>query len=403
MQSSPRARDPDDWWWLFDPRQSLRARAVLIFGGAALGFVLLTGWTAERLFHRHLDRQLGSTFETLAFQIGDKLDRALAEHLGALQLAAGQPALRDPARPPAEMRAWLDTLLDAAPERAWVGFADRDGKIVAATQRLFEGAEVATTPWFRGAQKVIYAGNLREIPDLAAASPNPAEDSVRFLDLAVPVTDADGNFLGVLATHLRWSLARDIQLSVVPETARRDHLGATVYSTTGDVLLDSGASGWTNPPEAPTVGDRPGLRGHLVETVAGQGEFLAGYARSRGHRGFRGANWLVVVRQPIAEAFADERDLRRWIVRLGTVFVLAVAMIAWVVAGRLARRLTAVAMAADKIRHGDILSLIPQPRGPGEIEAMCSSLGEMVENFRAKQEKTGEGQPPSAASHDKKA
>jgi HAMP domain-containing protein len=152
------------------------------------------------------------------------------------------------------------------------------------------------------------------------------------------------------------------------------------------VLLDSGASGWTNPPEAPAVGDRPGLRGSLVENVAGQGEFLAGFVRTRGHREFRGANWLVVVRQPFEDAFAAERDLRRWIVRLGALFVLAIVVLTWVFTGRLARRLRAVATAADKIRQGDILSLIPQPAGADEVQTMCTALGGMVEDFRKKQE-----------------
>src|SRR3954465_12906280 len=95
--SASSAPDPDDWWWIFDPRQSLRARAVMIFGGLALGFSLLLGWTGETLFRRHLTRQLGPAFETLAFQIGDKLDRALDERLHALQLAANLAALKNPA------------------------------------------------------------------------------------------------------------------------------------------------------------------------------------------------------------------------------------------------------------------------------------------------------------------
>ena len=398
-------RNPDDWWWVFDPRQSLRARAVLIFGGAALGFALLMGWTAETLFHRHLSRQLGPTFETLAFQIGDKLDRALDERLRVLQLAASQTAFRVPSTPPAEQRAWLDTLLDTAPDLAWAGFADRDGQIVSATQQLFEGNNVAPTVWYRGAQKSAYAGNLHEISDLVGTQSNPAEENPRFLDLAVPVNDSDGNLQGVLAAHLRWSWARDIQLSVVPETARRDHLGATVYSPSGDVMLDSGASGWTSPPEAPSVGDRAGLRGFMVENVAGQGEFLAGYARTRGYREFRGANWLVVVRQPAADAFAIERDLRRWIGRLGALFVIAIVVLSWLVAGRIARRLAAVAAAADKIRRGDILSLIPQPAGSGEIQTMCTALGEMVGAFRQKQEKAAvkpAAPPPSGQVHNRK-
>src|ERR1019366_4310529 len=154
---SASVRDPDDWWWIFDPRQSLRARATLIFGGLALGFSLLLGWTAATLFRRQLERQVGPVFETLALQIADKLDRALDERLSALQFAAGLAPLKNPAAPAADRRALLDAILDAAPDCAWIGFADRDGLITCATQRLFEGNEVGTTAWFRSGRRAPYA------------------------------------------------------------------------------------------------------------------------------------------------------------------------------------------------------------------------------------------------------
>ena len=171
MESPPTAlRDPDDWWWIFDPRQSLRARAVLVFGGLALAFTLLLGWSAEALFRRSLSRQLGPAFETLAFQIGDKLDRALRERLRTLQLAATLAPLRSATTTPAEKRALLDALLNAAPDCVWIGFANREGRIVSATSQMFEGSAVESNPWFRGAQRAPYLGNVHEFPELARPS-----------------------------------------------------------------------------------------------------------------------------------------------------------------------------------------------------------------------------------------
>ncbi len=385
--SSPVLRDPDDWWWIFDPRQSLRARAVAIFGGLALALAVLLGWTAELHFRGQLGRQLGPTFETLAFQIGDKLDRSIDERLRGLQLAAGLAPFKNPAAPGPERRALLDAMLDAAPDCAWFGFADREGKVITATQRLFEGTAVGDTPWFRGARRAPYAGNVHESSELARELPNLADERPRFLDLAVPVNDADGNFLGVLGAHLRWSAARDTQLSVVPETARRDHIGVTLYAPSGDVLLDSGASGWTRPPDAPAIGERPGARGYLSENVPGDTEYLTGYARTKGFREFRGANWLVAVRQPAADAFAPAREVHRWIVRIGALFTIAIVVLSWLIAGRIARRMTAIATAAGRIRSGDILSEMPRPPGQGEIQSMCDALGGMVDDFRQKNEK----------------
>lgn len=381
------ARDPDDWWWIFDPRQSLRARAVLIFGGLALAFSLLLGWTAETFFRQHLSRQLGPTFETLAFQIGDKLDRALDERLRALQLAASISPLKNPATPVAERRAVLDALLNAAPDCAWIGFADREGRIVAAAPQMFEGSPVGDTAWFRGARRQSFAGSVREDAELARALPSSGIEKSRFLDLAVPVNDAQGNLLGVLGAHVRWSWARDTQHSVVSEAARRERIGVTIYAPDGEALLDSGVSNWTLPPDAPKVGEKKGARGYFVENVPGEAEFFTGYARTNGFREFRGANWLVAVRQPVADAFAAAGHVHRRIMWAGATFTLVIIVLSWLIAGRIVRRMAAVASAADRIRSGDILTLIPRPTGNGEVQAMCGALGDMVDDFRQKQEK----------------
>ena len=161
---SASVRDPDDWWWIFDPRQSLRARATLIFGGLALVFSLLVGWSAEKLLRQQLERQRGPEFETLAVQIADKLDRALDAHLSALQFTAALAPMKNPATSAADRRGLLELLLEAAPDCAWIGFADRAGQIIGATQGLFEGRPVTTSAWFRSGQRAPYAGNLHEYP-----------------------------------------------------------------------------------------------------------------------------------------------------------------------------------------------------------------------------------------------
>jgi HAMP domain-containing protein len=379
-------RDPDDWWWVFDPRQSLRARAALIFGGLALAFVLLAGGSAEVFFRRQLTRQLGPTFETLAVQIADKLDRGLDDRLRTLQLAARLSAVKDPAASVAVRRAALDALLAAAPDCVWIGFADREGRIVAAAPQLFEGSATATQAWFRGGGRGPFAGSPRGFPELARALGIVGDETPQFLDLAVPVVDDTGAPLGVLAAQLRWSWARDTQHSVVSDTARRDRLGVTIYAAGGEELLDTRASGWTHPPEAPAIGAKAGAHGYFVEDVPGDAEFFTGYARARGFRDFRGTNWLVAVRQPIADAFAPAQGLHRQIVWLGVALVSVIAVASWVIAGRFARRMSAVATAAGRIRGGDVLTLMPQPRDRGEVSSMCGALGELVDDFRQKQE-----------------
>lgn len=377
-----------DWWWIFDPRHSWRARAALIVGGAAVAFALFFSWLAGTILHRTLETQTGTTFESLAFQVGDKIDRILYERYRTLQLGATLAPLRSLDAAANERRRVLETLQESSPEFAWIGFADASGKIIAATNGLFENADANSRPWFLAAREAPFAGNPHEQPELAREVPatSESESTPRFLDLAVPVTGANGQFAGVLAAHLRWDWTRDVQRSVVPETSARQQIGVTVYTATGEVLLDSGASGWTLPPDHPPITDNRRARGFLLEHTTLGSSYLSGYARSRGFREYRGLGWLTVVRQPLARAFLPVEELRRSILRWGLFLAVSGTIAAWVTAGRAERRLRSVAASADRIREGDVLAAMPRPRDESEMARMCGAVADLVEDLRGKNE-----------------
>ena len=378
--------DSRDWWWVFDPRLSLRAAAALFFGLVAVAFTVLVASLAGRSLRQSLERQLGGHFETLAGQMSDKLDRTIYERYRTLQLAASLAPLRATDATSTDRRRVLTALQESTPDFAWIGFVDPTGRIDTATAGLGEGSSAEARPWFRGAREQAYAGNLREAPEIAAAAAPAGEGDVsrRVLDLAVPVTGADGQFAGVLAAHLRWGWAREVQLSVVPEAARRERLGVTVYSAAGDALLDSGGSGWTRPPDAPAVPDRRKFRGNLIEPTTLGSTYLTGFVRSRGFREYRGLGWITAVRQPLDKVFAPAAELQLTIARWGFAFAGIAMTGAWLFAGRVSRRLRSVGTAAGRIQAGDVLTVLPSGRGEGELEHMCAALGRMVEDFRTR-------------------
>ncbi|MEO5961297.1 MAG: cache domain-containing protein [Opitutaceae bacterium] len=375
-----------DWWWIFDPRISLRARSALVLGGSAIVFTLLVSWLAGLIMQRQLENQLGPSFQTLAGQLSDKLDRYLYERYRSLQLAAELAPFRSGPFSQADYRRWTKSILDLSPDLAWVGFADTTGRIVGATPRLLENAEVESERWFRSAREKPYFGPVRENPDLARQLRLGPEDGVpRFLDAALPVRAIDGTFIGVLVAQLRWSEARELQLSVIPDTARLRWLGITVYNPNGEVLLDSGASGWSEPPASPLAARLRGSRGHFVEKTPLGTIYLTGYVRSTGVREFQGLGWHTVVRQPVNHAFAPVYRLRRSLVSFGFLFAGALVVVSWWYAGRMTRRLGSVEAAARKIRAGDILTVMPSAHNEGEVDRMCGAVAELVEDFRRKE------------------
>ena len=375
--SSDSGSPRDDWWWIFDPRYSLRARAALIVGGSAMLFTVFIAWLASSRLEHQLHVQLNFTLEALAVQLGDKVDRMIYDRYRDLQFVATLAPFTQAAVEPAERRRVLESLRLSSREFAWIGFADAAGHVVSATQGTLEGAVVDARPWFRIGRQRPHAEMLAD-----AALPSSGAAPNHVLELAVPVASTSGQFLGVLGAHVPWDWATEVQLSVVPESARRELLGATIYSATNEVLLDSGASGWTLPPPAPALPDPRRFRGAMLEVTADGARYVTGFVRSRGFREYKGLGWLITVRQPVDRAFAPVRELRDRIARWGFLFVGGLTLTSWLAAGQISRRMRNLAIAADRIREGDVLTVLPRPQGELDLERMCHSLGDLVESLR---------------------
>ncbi len=385
--SSGPGHESNGGWWILDPRRSLCARTALATGGTAILFTLLVCWIAGALVHRQLEQQLGASFEKQAYQLGEKFDRSIHERFNEIQFVSRLPLWRTPGTSVEERRNLLEALRESSPEYAWLGFANASGTVVAATQHVFEGGSASMRNWFRNGRGSPVAGPVHEYPELARETADPADPSPRFIDLSAPVGSASGQFLGVLGAHLAWPLDREVPDPAAPVPARRDHLGVTLYSAAREVLLDSGSSGWSEPFDAPVLPDPPKLRGSFIENTPNGVTFLTGYAHSRGYGGFPGFNWLIAVRQPVADAFAPVEELQRGILRPGLMLSGLAAVAGWFFAARLTHRLRVIGASARRIRAGDPLTVLPPPRDRGEISAMCAELGDMVHEFRQQQEK----------------
>lgn len=368
---------------MFDPRTNLPARAAVFVGGGILLFTVVVAWFSGVNHQRQLHQQLGSSFETLAFQVSDKIERTIYTRYRELQFAS---ALFGQATTPDQRRRIVEQLQVAAPDFAWIGYADATGQVVAATAGIFEGTPADKQEWFLSAQNGPFIGPPREHSELALLVPETdTEAQRRFLVLAVPVVGPNGRPGGVIGAYVHWSWARDAQLSVVPGSARQQRLGVTLYSAAGEVFLDSGGSGWNVPLAAPTL---PNSRGSMTERTDTGTTYLTGYVQSRGYREYRGLRWITAVRQPVDLAFAPVDALRRAIVGVGMLLAAGLGAVAWTFAWRHARRINLITAAAGRIHEGDVLAVIPPPQGDAELDRMCRTVGSLVEDLRPKPDPT---------------
>ncbi|WP_410219370.1 cache domain-containing protein [Paracoccus sp. (in: a-proteobacteria)] len=92
---------------------------------------------------------------------------------------------------------------------SWVGYADLSGRVVAATDGLLIGQDVSGRPWYRNGLNGGFAGDVHDAVLLAQLLGGEGENPLRFIDLARPVSHANGDLAGVLGMHINAAWLQD--------------------------------------------------------------------------------------------------------------------------------------------------------------------------------------------------
>jgi len=123
-------------------RPAMRARFALMMGAAGLALGIVTTAVLEwRLESAALDAQRHA-LQAAANEVGGRLAGDLQARKREVMLAADLLEKAGLAGP-AETRALLDALRNGQPSYAWIGLTDGRGRVLAATPRLLEGADVS--------------------------------------------------------------------------------------------------------------------------------------------------------------------------------------------------------------------------------------------------------------------
>lgn len=200
-----------------------------------LGVVLVAGLLGLAvLFQSSLRSYSASTAEgavnVRAEALGAFLTRSLFEEWQRVERAADRLSGNfDPA---------LAEDVIAGPEQnidkvSWIGIADRDGTVLAASGDMLVGENVGQRPWFQQGLVGPFAGDVHEAVLLAKLLESSNDDPIRFVDFSAPITDAQGQVVGVLGAHVNWAWVEHL----VVEAAALLQLDAFIINRSGTVLL----------------------------------------------------------------------------------------------------------------------------------------------------------------------
>ena len=327
---------------------------ALAMGALAFGAVSAAGLLASRVATEKLRQGAATELAQAARHVAETLDRGMFERWRDVQVAAAHPVLRDPAAPPETKREALRQLDRTYPDYALVFLIRPDGRIEVTSRGVLEGVDVSKRDYFLGGREGPFAGDVHEAILLARYLGNrPNGEPPRFVDLAAPVPTADGGPAGVLAAHLFWDWAENVERVVLePLKAQRSGAEALVLARDGTVLLGPAATrgkrfvdfGSVRAAAAGETGAR------LERWDAGAAtEFLVGYAPTRGHAGYPGLGWTVLLRQDAEAAFVAAAALQREILLWAGAVALLAAAVGWLLAHAATRPIRALTAVVSRL------------------------------------------------------
>jgi diguanylate cyclase (GGDEF)-like protein/PAS domain S-box-containing protein len=330
--------------------------------------------------------QIGLKLSGLAYQITDRLDQGMYERYREFHLISLQPTLGNPAISLVEKAHLLEQIQQSYTHYSWIGMTDLQGKVLAATNDLLVGMDVAQRPWFGNAMKGIYIGDVHDAKLLASKLHNPSGEPLRFVDIAFPYFDEHGKISGVVCAHMSWKWAEYVQDSVITAAISNDGISGLIVSADGTVLLGPKDAVGTKL-NLPSVSKaKAGQNQFTIETWPDENEYLVGYSPSRGYLAYPGLGWSVLVRQDAEEAYAPVKALQQKVLLSGFTVAFLFSLFGLFNARRISQPLLSLAKAARKIRMGESGTLDDIPLGYAEVNELAASMAALVGNLQKEEQ-----------------
>ncbi|MDX1706011.1 diguanylate cyclase [Pseudidiomarina sp.] len=317
---------------------NLKFRWFLINAGVGVVLtIMITSILTQVATHR-IEYQVGTGLAEVAHQMSDKLERGMFERYRDMQVAAtlieemsSDESFHD------EAAAMLATLQQTYPYYAWIGITDAKGVVQVSTGNLLEGQDVSARPWFQQARENYFIGDVHAALLLEQKLNPDSGEPLRFVDVALPLQSAQGDYIGVIGSHLNWAWANEVSASMTPSLENYEQAEVLIVSSEGLVLL--GPPELRENPLPVTISEQLRTSNYVVQEWPDGTRYLTGYAEVTEYREYQGPHWQILVRVPVSNAFDPVEELRIQALWIGSGIALILAILGWFSADRMARPL----------------------------------------------------------------
>jgi len=357
---------------------SLRTMLAACLGGVGLVFTVGTALLLHAEADGRMQRIIGDQLQQYAGQVADKLDRGMFERYRDLLVATSLESVRSAGASRDSRRAVVQRMKDTYPDYAWIGFIEPNGILQAATDRVLEGMDVNARGWWKQGLAAPYVGDVHDAIVLGKLLYANRAEPPRFVDLASPVRTEDGVLLGVIAAHLSWDWAAEVERSVLGRIDKDRHVEAMILAGDDTVIL--------GPKDL--IGQRVGaVSGAVAGTAAIRvwpdgAAYLTGTAATQGYRDYPGLAWKVVLREPVRLAMAPVREMRNRVVAWGAAGSLLAVLVGYLLAGWISAPLRAMARAVGEAGATGARPALPPAGHYAEIDTLSVAMRAYLDEIR---------------------
>ncbi|MGA2974801.1 MAG: methyl-accepting chemotaxis protein [Spirochaetia bacterium] len=193
------------------------------------------------------------------------------------------------------------------------------------------------------------------------------------IPLAVPVTDAQGQFSGAILVKVTTD---SIIRNAVITYKKYESTQVRLTTTDGKLLYATKAFHFMEDVSAkPYFQNIKGDSGSFVATDGGRATLFS-YSHSQGYLEFSGMPWILVVGNDVSEVLAPSFALRNNIIIASGILILLGILVAFLISRSITRPVVALKNAAAEITRGN-LSRVIEVRGRDEVGMLARSFMEM--------------------------
>jgi diguanylate cyclase (GGDEF)-like protein len=356
------------------------ATLMVSFAGVTVAITTLLLLTLFNHFAiRHATDEAKLRLEQLSWQMRDSLNHTLDQAVRDVHLLSALPTILHIDNADTARRI-IEKLQSQYHDYTWIGIADPNGKIIAATGGLLEKGDATARPWFKNGQKQVIAEDYHPAVMLGKLLPRGA-DPWRFVDVAGPVHDEHGRLLGVLAIHLSWDWARGLARTLLTP-ALRDY-GAEIIIVRGDGTVLLGPQAMLEKPIRTDSLQRAlrGETGSIVEQWPDGETYMTGYSMTGRSGDPASLRWAILVRQTEKAALASAHAFERRVLWFSLMLALLLASIKALLVRRLVEPLNRLSHAIEEIAHAPATATpaaIPQVHSFHEGRVLSEALRDLI-------------------------